>query len=166
MLFIYGAPASKQSTVGREVAAQTRFALFQSPHRRRSTGRLRFGSPEFVRLREQFRIETARAAVHINRSLVFTFCPELSVNPTLPLPAQAMVEQAGRGRFVHSAGRRRGRAGAAVTQPARSVRETAPSLGPSVVQEQIQCSDGGDVDTGSGDRHHYRQAQQWWQIAL
>lgn len=96
MLVIYGAPASGKLTVGREVAERTGFALF---HNHLIVDALlavfRFGSPEFVRLREQFWIDTIRAAVHIDRSLVFTFCPELSVDPAFPERLKTVVEQAG-----------------------------------------------------------------------
>ena len=96
MIFIYGAPASGKLTVAKEVAARTGYALF---HNHLVVDALlavfRFGSPEFVRLREQFWIDTIEAAADINHSLVFTFCPELSVDPTFPQKIRTLVEKAG-----------------------------------------------------------------------
>jgi hypothetical protein len=96
MIFIYGAPASGKLTVAKEVAARTGYALF---HNHLVVDALlavfRFGSPEFVRLREQFWIDTIGAAADINQSLVFTFCPELSVDPTFPERIRTLVEKAG-----------------------------------------------------------------------
>jgi len=96
MLFLYGPPASGKLTVGREVAKRTGCALF---HNHLVVDALLavfpFGSPEFVRLREQFWIETIQAAAHSDRPLIFTFCPELSVDPAFPERLRVTVEQAG-----------------------------------------------------------------------
>ena len=96
MLFIYGAPACGKLTVGREVATRTGYALF---HNHLIVDALLavfpFGSEEFVRLRETFWVETIRAAATSNRSLIFTFCPEPTVDPHLPKKLQAVVQEEG-----------------------------------------------------------------------
>lgn len=96
MLFIYGAPASGKLTIGREVARRSGYALF---HNHLIMDALlavfRFGSPEFVRLREQFWTDTIQAAARSGRSLVFTFCPEPTVDAGLPERLEALVQQAG-----------------------------------------------------------------------
>jgi uncharacterized protein (DUF1501 family) len=50
-----------------------------------------FGSAPFARLREQFWLETFQAAAEAARSLIFTFNPELSVEPAFPDRARAAV---------------------------------------------------------------------------
>lgn len=96
MLFIYGAPASGKLTIGREVARRSGYALF---HNHLIVDALlavfRFGSSEFVRLREQFWINTIEAAARSGRSLVFTFCPEPTVDAGFPERVEALVQQAG-----------------------------------------------------------------------
>lgn len=96
MLFIYGAPASGKLTIGREVARRSGYALF---HNHLIMDALlavfRFGSPEFVRLREQFWTDTIEAAARSGRSLVFTFCPEPTVDAGFPERVEALVQQAG-----------------------------------------------------------------------
>lgn len=96
MLFIYGAPASGKLTVGAEVAKRTGFALF---HNHLIMDALlavfRFGSPEFVSLRERFWIDTIAAAASSGNSLIFTFCPEPTVDPQLPMRLKSAVEDAG-----------------------------------------------------------------------
>ena len=96
VLFIYGPPASGKLTIGREVARQSGYALF---HNHLIVDALlavfRFGSPEFVMLREKFWIETIEAAARIGRSLVFTFCPEPTVAADFPERLEALVRDAG-----------------------------------------------------------------------
>lgn len=96
MLFIYGAPAAGKLTISEHVAEQTGFALF---HNHLIVDSLLavfpFGSPEFVRLRETFWTETIEAAARTGRSLVFTFCPEPTVDRRLPERLRASVQQAG-----------------------------------------------------------------------
>ena len=96
MLFIYGAPACGKLTVAREIAKRTGFALF---HNHLIVDALLavfpFGSPEFVRLREHFWTETIQAAARSGRSIIFTFCPEPTVDPQFPERLKALVEQTG-----------------------------------------------------------------------
>ena len=96
MLFIYGAPASGKLTVGREVAQRTGFSLF---HNHLIVDAVMavfpFGSPEFITLRERFWIETIEAAARSGRSLIFTFCPEPTVDPRLPKKLKDLVQKEG-----------------------------------------------------------------------
>ena len=54
-----------------------------------------FGSPSFVRLREQFWMDVFKAAVAEDRSLVFTFQPEGSVSPAFAARVVDLVRSAG-----------------------------------------------------------------------
>ena len=96
LLFIYGAPACGKLTVGKEVARRSGYALF---HNHLVVDALLavfpFGSPEFVTLREKFWMETIQAAARSGRSLVFTFCPEPTVDADFPERLKALVQQAG-----------------------------------------------------------------------
>jgi hypothetical protein len=96
LLFIYGAPASGKLTIARQVAQRSGYALF---HNHLIVDALlavfRFASPEFVALRERFWIETIEAAARTGRSLVFTFCPEPTVDPAFPRRVDTLVQLAG-----------------------------------------------------------------------
>lgn len=96
LLFIYGPPASGKLTIGRIVAEQTGFALF---HNHLIVDALLavfpFASPEFVRLREEFWLKTIAAAARAGRSMVFTFCPESTVDQSFPERLAVMVEREG-----------------------------------------------------------------------
>lgn len=96
VLFIYGAPASGKLTIGREVARRSGYALF---HNHLIMDALLavfpFGSPEFVTLREKFWTDTIQAAARSGRSLVFTFCPEPTVDAAFPERLETLVRQAG-----------------------------------------------------------------------
>ena len=50
------------------------------------TVRFPFGSAEFVALREQIWITVFAEAARINRSLIFTFAPEATVQPGVSAP--------------------------------------------------------------------------------
>lgn len=96
LVFVYGPPAAGKYTVSRRVAQITGLALFHN-HLVVDTvaSVFPFGSPSFVRLREQFWMDVFKAAVAEDRSLVFTFQPEGSVSPAF---AQRVVD------LVHGAG--------------------------------------------------------------
>jgi hypothetical protein len=82
LIFVYGPPAAGKYTVSRRVAEITGLALFHN-HLVVDTvaAVFPFGSPSFVRLREQFWMDVFKAAVAEDRSLIFTFQPEGSVSP-------------------------------------------------------------------------------------
>lgn len=96
LVFLYGPPAAGKLTVAREIAAQTGFALF---HNHLVVDAVHavfpFGSPSFVRLREQFWLDVIGAAATEDRSLIFTFQPEASVSPDFPQRAIDLVTRAG-----------------------------------------------------------------------
>lgn len=96
LVFLYGPPAAGKLTVAKEVAAKTGFALF---HNHLVVDAVHavfpFGSPSFVRLREQFWIDVISAAVAEERSLVFTFQPEGSVAPDFAQRVIDLVTRAG-----------------------------------------------------------------------
>ena len=93
LVFVYGPPAAGKYTVSKRVAEMTGLALFHN-HLVVDTvaSVFPFGSPSFVRLREQFWMNVFEAAVAENRSLVFTFQPEGSVAPDF---AQRVVDLVG-----------------------------------------------------------------------
>lgn len=96
MIFIYGPVASGKLTVGRLVAERVGMPLFHNHLIVDAVGAVfPFGSPEFVRLREQFWLETISAAAISGRSLIFTFAPESSVCPDFPYRVSSMVAEAG-----------------------------------------------------------------------
>ena len=83
LVFIYGPPAAGKLTIARKVAEQTGLALFHNHLIVDAVGAVfPFGSPHFKRLREKFWFETFEAAVDEGQSLIFTFLPEDTVDPT------------------------------------------------------------------------------------
>jgi hypothetical protein len=102
LVFLHGGIASGKLTTGRALSALTGLPLF---HNHLVVDALLavfpFGSPEFVRLREEFWLRTFVAAVGSGRSLVFTFAPEPTVPTGFPDRVRKAVEHAGgRVRFV------------------------------------------------------------------
>jgi hypothetical protein len=96
LVFVYGPPAAGKYTVSRRVAEMTGLALFHN-HLVVDTvaSVFPFGSPSFVRLREQFWMDVFQAAAVEDRSLVFTFQPEGSVSPEFALRVIELVRRAG-----------------------------------------------------------------------
>lgn len=96
LVFIHGPVASGKLTVARELAAVTGFALFHNHLIVDAVGAVfPFGDERFVRLREQFWLETMREAAEAGRSMIFTFAPEPSVAADFPERAAAVVAAAG-----------------------------------------------------------------------
>lgn len=96
LVFIYGPAAAGKLTIARLVAEQTGYALFHNHLIVDAVAAVfPFGSPEFVRLREAFWLETIMTAARERRSLIFTFAPEPSVEPDFPHRVRRMVEAAG-----------------------------------------------------------------------
>jgi hypothetical protein len=96
LLFLYGPAAAGKLTTARAISALTGIPVF---HNHLVVNALlevfAFGSPEFVRLRELFWLETFGAAASSGRSLVFTFTPEGTVSAGFARDAQRVVESAG-----------------------------------------------------------------------
>lgn len=96
LVFIHGPVAAGKLTVARLVAERTGYALFHNHLIVDAVAAVfPFGSPEFVRLRERFWLDTMDAAAKAGRSLIFTFAPEPTVDPDFPARVRAIVEQAG-----------------------------------------------------------------------
>lgn len=96
LVFIYGPAAAGKLTVARIVAERTGFALFHNHLIVDAVAAVfPFGSPEFVRLREAFWLETMAAAAREGRSLIFTFAPEPSVDAGFPERVRALIEANG-----------------------------------------------------------------------
>jgi len=96
LVFLHGPVASGKLTIARLVAARTGLALFHNHLVVDAVAAVfPFGSPEFVRLRELFWLETIAAAAREGRSLIFTFAPEPTVSPDFADRLAAMVEAAG-----------------------------------------------------------------------
>jgi AAA domain len=96
LIFIYGPPASGKLTVGRLLAKRTGLALFHNHLVVDAVAAVfPFGSPEFVRLREQFWMDTFAAAARAGKSLIFTFAPEDTVAEDFPHRVSDLVEREG-----------------------------------------------------------------------
>lgn len=96
LIFIYGPVASGKLTIGRIVSERTGIPLFHNHLIVDAVGAVfPFGSPEFIRLRQQFWLETISAAAISGRSLIFTFAPEPSVPSDFPDRVSSMVADAG-----------------------------------------------------------------------
>lgn len=96
LLFLHGPPAAGKYTIARLVADATGLPLF---HNHLIVDAVHavfpFGSPGFVRLREQFWLDVLGAAAAEGRSLIFTFQPEPSVAADFPARAAALFTAAG-----------------------------------------------------------------------
>ncbi len=96
LIFLYGPVAAGKLTVARELAGRLGYALFHNHLIVDAVAAVfPFGSPAFVRLREQFWMETFLAAAADQRSFIFTFAPEPTVATDFPKRVQDAVEAAG-----------------------------------------------------------------------
>lgn len=95
LVFIYGQAGAGKLTVAKELAALTGMALFHNHLVVDAVAAVfPFGSPAFVRLREQFWLEVFAEAAK-GTSLIFTFAPEDTVAGDFPDRVRALVEAAG-----------------------------------------------------------------------
>jgi len=103
LVFVYGPPAAGKYTVSRKLADLTGLPLFHNHLIVDAVAALfPFGSPSFVRLREQFWLEAIGAAAREGRSFIFTFQPEASVSPDFASRVVKIVRDAGGDvTFVH-----------------------------------------------------------------
>ncbi len=96
LLFLHGPPASGKYTIAKAVADAAGLPLF---HNHLIVDAVHavfpFGSPGFVRLREQFWLEVLGEAASEGRSLIFTFQPESSVSAGFPAQAAQLFTAAG-----------------------------------------------------------------------
>ena len=103
LVFVYGPPAAGKYTVSRRVSELTGLPLFHNHLVVDAVAAVfPFGTENFMRLREQFWMDTFEAAASEDKSLIFTFQPENSVDPNFPNRVRETVEQAGgKVTFVH-----------------------------------------------------------------
>ena len=96
LIFIYGPAAAGKLTVGRELARITGLPLFHNHLVVDAVAAVfPFGSEPFVRLRESLWLQVFQGAVAADRSLIFTFAPEPTVDPSFPARVRELVERAG-----------------------------------------------------------------------
>lgn len=96
LIFIYGPPAAGKYTIAKTLAERTGLPLFHNHLVVDTVAALfPFGSESFIRLREQFWIDSFRAAASEGRSLIFTFQPEPSVAPDFADRVRQLVSDAG-----------------------------------------------------------------------
>ena len=103
LIFVYGPPAAGKYTVSRRVSELTGLPLFHNHLVVDAVSAVfPFGTENFMRLREKFWMDAFKAAAEEGRSLIFTFQPENSVDPTFPNRVRELVESAGGSvTFVH-----------------------------------------------------------------
>lgn len=96
LLFLHGPAASGKLTIAKAVCAMTEMRLFHN-HLVVDTllAVFRFGSPEFVELREKTWLGVFEAAAKTNISLAFTFAPEATVRPEFIANTVNAVEKYG-----------------------------------------------------------------------
>ena len=95
LVFIYGEAAAGKLTVARVLASLTGLPLFHNHLVVDAVGAVfPFGSESFVRLREQFWMDVFRAAAEEDRSLIFTFTPEPTVDESFAARVRTLVEAA------------------------------------------------------------------------
>jgi hypothetical protein len=96
LVFIWGSAASGKLTVGRELSALAGIELF---HNHLVVDALlekfRFGDPQFVALRESMWMAVFESAARQDKSLIFTFQPEPTVEAGFPERVVRLVEGAG-----------------------------------------------------------------------
>ena len=96
LIFIYGEVAAGKLTVARHLAVHTGLPLFHNHLVVDAVAAVfPFGAESFIRLREKFWMDVFSAAVSEDRSLIFTFAPEPTVDPEFPRRVKTLVEDAG-----------------------------------------------------------------------
>lgn len=96
LVFLYGPVASGKLTVARALATATGLPVFHNHLVVDAVAAVfPFGSPAFVRLREQFWLSTFREAAADGRSLIFTFAPEPTVAADFPERVRSTVAATG-----------------------------------------------------------------------
>lgn len=96
IVFIYGRAAAGKLTVGRQLAALTGLPLFHNHLVVDAVGAVfPFGSEPFIRLRENFWLQTFDEAARLGRSLIFTFAPEATVDAGFPGRVRTTIEPFG-----------------------------------------------------------------------
>jgi len=92
LVFIFGPAASGKLTVASELSTLTGLSLFHNHLVVDAVAAVfPFGSPEFIRLREQMWMAMFEEAAKAQRSLVFTFQPEPTVSEDFPERVSRLV---------------------------------------------------------------------------
>ncbi|WP_223789137.1 hypothetical protein [Marinicella meishanensis] len=102
VLFIYGPAAAGKYTIGQQVSEAMGWPLF---HNHLVVDAVKslfdFGGPGFIQLRAQMWLEAFSVAAEHNRSFIFTFNPENTVDPALLTAMVARItEQGGQVHFI------------------------------------------------------------------
>ena len=102
LVFLHGPAAAGKLTVARALAARLNFGLFHNHLIVDAlTAVFPFGTPSFVRLREEFWLATFEEAAATDTSMIFTFAPEPTVVTGFPGRVRRAVEnRGGQVRFV------------------------------------------------------------------
>ena len=96
LVFIFGPAASGKLTVARELSGLTGLRLFHNHLVVDAVAAVfPFGSPQFVRLREQMWMAMFEEATKAERSLIFTFAPEPTVPDDFPECVRKLVARHG-----------------------------------------------------------------------
>jgi hypothetical protein len=103
LVFLHGGAGAGKLTVARALGDRLGYGIFHNHLIVDAlTSVFTFGTPPFVKLREDFWLATFAAAAASETSLVFTFFPEATVTASFPERARRTVEGlGGRIHFVH-----------------------------------------------------------------
>ena len=94
LVFIYGPPASGKLTVANELAELTGYKVFHNHLAADiASSVFEFGSPAFVRIREYTWMEVFREAALADRSLIFTFTPEITVRESFLSQSTTFIQR-------------------------------------------------------------------------
>jgi hypothetical protein len=94
LVFIYGPPASGKLTVANELAELTGYKVFHNHLAADiASSVFEFGSPAFVRIREYTWMEVFREAALADRSLIFTFTPEITVRQSFLSQSTTFIQR-------------------------------------------------------------------------
>ena len=94
LVFIYGPPASGKLTVANELAERTGYKVFHNHLAADiASSVFEFGSPAFVRIREYTWMEVFREAALADRSLIFTFTPEITVRQSFLSQSTTFIQR-------------------------------------------------------------------------
>jgi AAA domain len=102
VIFLHGPPASGKYTVGKALSALLGVPLFHN-HLAVDLARslFEFGTPGFVKLREQVWLAAFEAAAATGQSFIFTFAPEATVDAELIARLESViVRHGGRIHFI------------------------------------------------------------------
>jgi chloramphenicol 3-O-phosphotransferase len=96
LVFLHGTAAAGKLTTARALEAAVGYPVFHNHLVVDAlTSVFPFGSEPFVRLREEFWLQVFTDAARTDRSLTFTFAPEVTVQNGFPARAQARIESFG-----------------------------------------------------------------------